>query len=111
MNKLLAGLFAGLFATSVVAEDIWEAGNHGGGKIVLTSDDCVVDGQKYAQFFAARTWDASGFKADGCWTISRDNAGHVRIVWAVDPVVVLDYPVQLFSRIGKESPADAKNRI
>lgn len=100
-----------LVAIPAFAEDIWEVNNHGGGKIVLTSDSCTVDGITYKNFFAARTWNNSGERAIGCWTIPDDKAGFVRIIWAIDPPLVKDYPVSWFTRVGKEKPQDDRKRI
>jgi hypothetical protein len=101
MRKLLAGLFLGLLAGAAYAEDVWEAANEGGGMITLTSKVCEVDGVKYTPWFEARTWNLKGMKATGCWTIASDKEGTIRIVWAVDPVLVLDYPVTVFTQVGE----------
>lgn len=112
MIRRLAGLLlVALLITPAFAEDIWEVQNHGGGKIVLTSAICEVEGVKYEKFFQARTWNTQGQSAIGCWTIPEDRAGFIRIIWAVDPPLVKDYPVSWFTRVGKEKPQDDRKRI
>ena len=69
MKKLLLML---AFPVAVQAQ-VLVTPNQGGGEIVLTARQCVVDGKNFDRFREAYAWSPDSSKAPACWTIQDGN--------------------------------------
>lgn len=107
MTKLFYAMVA-MFAFAVVihftpqakAEAFATMPNEGGGKIVLTNEECVINGKKYDNLLRAYAFAAGGTVYEGCFYLD-DATESVAIVWARDGKK-MRYPQSGFKVIPKE---------
>jgi len=75
-------ILAALLAASSVAhaESIAYLNNNAGGKIVLATNPCYINGERFDPLLSAWTHTKSGVVITGCW-MYEDATNLVHIVW------------------------------
>ena len=76
MKKLIALLL--LAPTLAFGGVVASMNNQGGGKIVLTDEQCIYKGKNYRHLYKAYFYTAEGITGDGCWVIEDES---VTVVW------------------------------
>jgi hypothetical protein len=97
MRKLLAVMmFVPILAQ---ADVIATSPNEGGGKIVLTDDQCKHDGKVYKGLNRIYSYTSKGLNAEGCYGIEDDT---VVVIWYTDGVEKRRYPASSFTLTPKK---------
>jgi hypothetical protein len=92
MRKLLGCLlFVPILAQ---AEVIATTPNEGGGKIVLTDDQCKHEGKVYKGLNRIYSYTSKGLNAEGCYGIEDDT---VVVIWYTDGMEKRRYPASSFT--------------
>lgn len=98
MRKLLAVMmFVPMLAQ---AEAIATMPNEGGGKIVLTDDECKHEGKVYKGLNRVYSYTPQGYNSEGCYMVE-DNT--VVAIW--NSGNKMRYPAENFTLIKKKQPA------
>ena len=97
MRKLLGCL---LFVPILAQADVIATSpNEGGGKIVLTDDQCKHEGKVYKGLNRIYSYTSKGLNAEGCYGIEDDT---VVVIWYTDGVEKRRYPASSFTLTPKK---------
>lgn len=76
MKKLLSVLL--LCPTLAFGAVVASMNNQGGGKIVLTDEQCVHKGKTYKGLLRSYFYTAEGITGEGCWVLEDES---ITVVW------------------------------
>lgn len=79
-GTLLTVLFMLAFVGNCQADTIASMPNKGGGKIVLTDEDCKFEGKKYPSLSRAYNYTSEGYGSEGCFAVEDET---VVVIWNV----------------------------
>lgn len=71
MKKIVAVLLT-TFCVSAQADVLAYINNKGGGRIVFTDEQCVVNGKRYDNLRRMYGFTKDGTSSDGCWAIEHE---------------------------------------
>jgi hypothetical protein len=85
MKKIIALVFFFLYSLAVAQPSgildgyRFETSNRAGGKIILTTNKCIIGGQEIRGAFSGYSYTPEGSARQGCWTFMDDLA---HMVWS-----------------------------
>jgi hypothetical protein len=108
MKKSILVLVAALTAFSASAEDIAFVTNEAGGRVVITSYDCTVDGKSFKNLMRAYAVNKQGRRINGCYRVV-ESSETIHVVWESGDEYT--YDIKDFETFTKSKPKKPAQKL